>query len=702
MLRPGENCEGPYRARRVAVLVDGEAYLGAVAETIERARRRVMLIGWDFHTGVRLRREDGDGTGREPALVQLLERCLTQRPGLRIHVLEWDFAMVYALERQLLPRIRFGAHTHPRLHFALDGEHPTGASHHQKIVLVDDRVAFTGGFDLAPTRWDTRAHAAHDPRRSDPGASSYPPFHDVGIAVDGAACTALAEIARERWHRATDERLDPVEVAEDPWPPDLRADFEDVEVAVARTDPGEDPPRRDVETLYRDAVRGARRALYIENQYLTSEVVADALASRLREADGPDVVIVGPRRCSGWLEEGVMGARRARLAARLRKADRHGRLRLLHPVLPGVDPDQIRVHAKVLVVDDRLLRIGSANLSNRSMGLDTELDLALEAPPGTRIARGVEAVRDDLLAEHLGCRAQEVAEAVRREGGLARAVDALAVGERRLAALPEEPAEWVEELEEWLPSEGLLDPERPMAFEDLVERFLPEEAQDDAHRRARWRVGLAVVALLGLAALWRFTPLEEWARPDALAALAEPLRQSPWGPWGFAAGMALGGLVLLPVTAMIVAAALVFGPVLGFVVAWAGAMASALLGYGLGRLLWRDALRRLMGPGLRRLSQRVGDRGLVAVATLRVVPVAPYTAVNVAAGASHVSLRDYALGTLIAMTPGILALTVLSDRIAHAVRNPGPGTVLVAVAVAALAWLGLRGFRHALESRRGG
>ena len=236
-------------------------------------------------------------------------------------------------------------------------------------------------------------------------------------------------------------------------------------------------------------------------------------------------------------------------------------------------------------------------------------------------------------------------------------------------------------------------------MDEVARRFLPEAPRSREHRRARRVVALSVATLALLAALWRLTPLEEWARPDALAGLAAPLRESAWGPWAFASGMALGGLVMLPVTAMIVAAALVFGPVEGFAVAWLGAMASALLGYGLGRVLWRDAVHRLMGRRLRRVSEVVGERGIVAVALLRLVPVAPYTAVNLAAGASHVGLRDYALGTLLAMTPGILALTVLADRVARAVRDPGPATFLIAAGVAAAAWLGLRLLRSQLRRR---
>lgn len=697
ILRPDTTCEGPYRAARLAVLVDGEAYFGAVAEALERARQRVFLVGWDFHTGVRLRR--GGGAGDEPDLVGLLRARLAARPDLEVRILEWDFALFYALERQLLPKVRFGAPTHPRLHFALDGTHATGASHHQKLVIVDDGVAFTGGFDLAPTRWDTRAHRAHDPRREDPGAGRYPPFHDVGVAVDGEAARALAAVARERWHRATGEALPGLEPDVDPWPQGLAATFEDVSVGLARTDPGATPPRREVEALHLESIRSARRAIYAESQYLTGDAVADALASRLRDTDGPDVVIVGPRCCSGWLEESVMGTRRARLVERLRSADRFGRLRLVHPVVPGVDPDDFRLHAKVTVVDDRLLRIGSANLSNRSMGLDTELDLAVEAEPGSALARRIEAVRDDLLAEHLGCEAKDVAAAVHAEGSLARGLDALSGGERTLVRLESPLPEGIEDVGAWIPEDAPLDPERPVEVDEFLRRFLPEQPRSPARRRAWLAVGGVALALAVLAGLWQFTPLQQWARPDTLAALAAPLRESAWGPWVFIAGMTVAGLAMVPVTALIVASALLFGPVLGFVVAWVGAMASALLGYAVGRGLWRDAVHRLLGPRLRRAAGRMGRRGAVAVAALRVVPVAPYTAVNVAAGASPLRLRPYAVGTMIGMTPGIALLTVLADRLARAVRDPGPGTVLGALVLVFVAWGGLRLLRRHLEAR---
>src|SRR5690606_11895915 len=121
LLVPGDTCWRLARAERVAVLVDGEAYFAALAEALERAERQVLLLGWDLHGGVRLRRDAQGGGG--PPFLRFLEQRLRARRRLEIHALEWDFALIYALERQLLPRVRLGR-AHRRLHFRLDSEHP--------------------------------------------------------------------------------------------------------------------------------------------------------------------------------------------------------------------------------------------------------------------------------------------------------------------------------------------------------------------------------------------------------------------------------------------------------------------------------------------------------------------------------------------------------------------------------------------------
>jgi len=694
LLVEGETCWRRVRARRAAFLVDGAAYFDVLATALERAERQVVLVGWDFHSRTRLRRRDGEDAEAD-ALAVRLDAAARRRPELRIHVLCWDFAPLYALEREALPELRFGFATHERVRFHLDDRHPLGASQHQKLVVVDDALAFCGGLDVTACRWDTPEHAAGDPRRRDPGFGSYPPFHDVQMAVDGEAAGALGELVRERWRRATGESLPvPEPPATDPWPPELAADAENVAVGIARTEPAFAGRRsvREVEALWIAAVRAARRHIYIENQYLTAQAVREALAERLGEPEGPEVVVVSPRTCSGWLEETTMGVLRARWVQRLREADRFGRLRLYCPRLPGAEREDLNVHAKVLVVDERLARVGSANLSNRSLGFDSECDLALDADGDEGAERAVAGLRDRLLAEHLGTRAEAVAEALGAKGSLGEAVEALRGAGRTLEPLETEVPPWMDEL---IPAAEVADPERPAALEDVLGELAPA-----ARRTGPWvRAAGGLLFAVALAAAWVWTPLGEWTHPGRLVDLAAGLRGDPTGIAVGIAAVALGGLVMLPITALTAAAALIFGWAMGAAVALVGAALGACAGYALGQVLWRDAVRRLAGRRLHRVSEALGRRGLLSAAAIRLVPLAPFTVVNVVAGASHIRFRDFALGTVLGMAPGTALLALLTDRTAAALREPDPGHLALAALAAVLLVGASLALRHLLVRR---
>jgi phosphatidylserine/phosphatidylglycerophosphate/cardiolipin synthase-like enzyme len=129
--------------------------------------------------------------------------------------------MMFARDREFPPMYGFGWEPARRVHFRYDDTHPVGASQHQKVVVIDDALAFVGGIDLTLRRWDCGDHAAEDPRRT-ANDQPYPPFHDTMMAVDGDAARQLADLARERWRLATGQRLKPVDpqsLAEsDPWP----------------------------------------------------------------------------------------------------------------------------------------------------------------------------------------------------------------------------------------------------------------------------------------------------------------------------------------------------------------------------------------------------------------------------------------------------------------------------------------------------
>ena len=470
LLEPGRNCQRLAHAARLAVLVDSQAYFSALREALLAARRSILIVGWDFDGAMQL-----EPDRRPEQLRELLVRLTGERPELEVRILVWGLSVVWGPSTEYTPVISAGWHERPRITYRYDSEHPVGASHHQKIVCVDDAVAFVGGIDLTSQRWDTSEHAADNPLRIDRLGRGYRPVHDLVMAVDGAAARAVADVARERWLRAFGEEISPAAADGDPWPSALRPDLADVQVAVARTLPACERGSQvcEIVELNLDAIAAARDCLYIETQYLTADAVGEALRARLDEPDGPEIVVVMRRRNEGWIEQFAMGNNRDRLVRRLRKSPGARRLRCFYAVSPaaGGSEQEIDVHSKAIVVDDRLVRIGSSNLNNRSHGLDSECDLAFEAR--TSAQRGaVRALRDRLLAEHLGCSPEAVAMATAEAGGLIAAIDRLNAAPRGLRELaidardgPDEP----------LPVSSLLDPREPidlLALYDATMRAL--------------------------------------------------------------------------------------------------------------------------------------------------------------------------------------------------------------------------------------
>jgi phospholipase D1/2 len=436
LLVPGRNCWRIERAGRFATIVDAAEYFSAVKSSILKARRSVLLIGFDFDTRIRLDPE-GRRTSGPDKLGKFLSWVVEQRPELEVFVLKWDLGMINTFGRGSTPLRVLDWITSRRMHFKLDGAHPVGSAHHQKIVVIDDAVAFCGGIDITAERWDTRDHLDDNPRRRRPTTGRrYGPWHDATTAVDGKAALALGLLARERWKRATGEDLPPPAPQGDPWPEDISPTFTDVDVAIARTVPAMADRKeiREIEALYLSAIGQARRTIYIESQYFAARRIAEAMAERLREPDGPEIVIVNPASAYGWLEEEAMGSARARLFKLLKDSDSHDRFRIYNPYTEG--GEAIYVHAKIMVIDDWLLRVGSSNLNNRSLGYDTECDLAVEVLPGPHedsMRRRITDFRDDLLAEHLGVNPAAVSDALRQgKGSLIGTVERLRTQGRSL------------------------------------------------------------------------------------------------------------------------------------------------------------------------------------------------------------------------------------------------------------------------------
>ncbi len=680
-LLPGSTCWKTAIAERASLLIDGERYFTALRRAAIAAEHSIFIVGWDVDTRTCLLRPGSEGDGYPPQLLDFLKALLERKTELQVHVLAWDFSVIYAFERELMPSYHFSKDRHPRLHYTLDSQHPVGASHHQKIVVIDDQIAFVGGYDLTIRRWDTVAHQPEDPARIDPAGHPYEPIHDVQMALQGDAAAALGELVRLRWQAATGEKLKPPEVNEQALL-DLQGDvvFEHALVGIARTQPSLEEGGSDVREVLQLTLTGieqARQLIYIENQYFTSAAVADALVARLRRPDCPHVILVLPEAQSGWLERSSMGVLRVRMLARLRKCDVHGRLHVYSPVVSGA---AVQVHSKLMLIDDQMLKVGSGNLSNRSMGLDTECDVALAvedtAPADDPLRQRLRATLDHLLGEHLGMPVAQVA-AVREPAQIVALIEARTGSARCLERVAEEDED-ASSLGLAGLEDSIADPEHPIAAEDFFRTLLPVQMKHPLRRSLVALLAL-VGASLALGAVLSWTSLSELATVDSISQLVEQLRGSNFSLLYVSLLFVVATLVLCPITLLIGATVIVFDPVRGFGHAMVGSLAAATASYWVGRAIGPPLLRSWATPRLHAFRRQLRQHGLRATAIARVLPVGNFTLINFMAGAVPVRFAAFLVGNVIGLMPGVLSLTLLASQLERVARMPNVRSVGVLV-----------------------
>lgn len=474
---------------RARLVVDAADYFLYVQEAMLRAQRRIMLIGWDFDTRIAL----GRGRGwlnifkrRHPPrrLGAFIVWLVKQNPDLKVRVLKWNFAAVKMFFRGSMIFDLWRWFRNDRILFKFDAAHPVGCSHHQKIVVIDDRFAVCGGIDMTAERWDTRAHKERDRLRRAPGGKRYRPWHDLTMLVEGEVAGALDELARSRWQIAGGEAIDLLPPQrESAWPEQLEPQFTNIEIGIARTraEYKGHAEIAEIETLFLDMLGKAKRFVYAENQYFASRKIAEMIAHRMAERDPPEIVLVNPLFADGWLEQEAMDTARERLVETIARVDRKNRFRIYTPFTEGDNP--IYVHAKLTIVDDVMLKVGSANMNNRSLGLDTECDLFIDAnrPANIGCEEQIRTIRHSLLAEHVGAGVAEIAPLLERYGSMHALIERHPQPGRKLKPLP--PRE-LNDLEKRMADEEWLDPEKPGEF---FEPIVGAKRSRSALFRRLWR-----------------------------------------------------------------------------------------------------------------------------------------------------------------------------------------------------------------------
>lgn len=440
ILVPGRNCRALSGVSNSGLLVDGVNYYRAFYNAALRAKKYILISGWQFDSDVALLRGGGAEKSEDHRFLRFLNRLCERNRELRIYILAWDFSLIFMLEREWVQEWVFNWTTGDRLFFRFDNLHAVGASQHQKYVVIDGCVSFLGGMDLCAGRWDDRRHLVYNPERINPDGKTYEPYHDIQAYASGPAAQELATMFAKRWKDSTGSPLELPEPetcvyepgGEHPLP--VEATEAALSITQGQTLLTAGGPVQEIRQLYLDAINAADELIYIENQYLSSFAIYKALLDRMEAPNRPrlEIIIMLPRQPHGFLEELSLGITQSRLLKSLKAAaEAFGhRLGVYYSESTPEDEKEVPVyiHSKVLIVDDRFLSAGSANTTNRSMGIDNELNISWEARSrdDRRLIRSIRRIRVNLLAELTGVNNLSEFLVLARKKGLVDFLDSIA------------------------------------------------------------------------------------------------------------------------------------------------------------------------------------------------------------------------------------------------------------------------------------
>jgi phospholipase D1/2 len=671
LLKPGHNCWRVEIAWHASVVVDCGNYYRDLRESILKAKHSIFITGWDIDSRIELVRDpQAKNDGAPINLYELLTMKARENPHLNIYMNRWNYAIILAGIREPLSLAKWHATDLPNIHFCHDSMAPLGACHHQKIAVFDDEVAYSGGMDVAIGRWDMRSHLPKNAKRSDPGGAyephgkhSYDPYHDIQTVVSGPPAQALAEICRKRWRIAAGYDAIPMRPLEknslpNCWPDSDPPDFERIQVGIARTIPsfGDTKEVYEIEKMYLDEIAIAEEFIYIENQYLTRRKIARALNERMQEQPKLRILIVSSFDPQGLVERMCMWSGRILFERTLHRNGMQSRVCLAYP---GSQKDgvfkAVRIHSKLMIVDDRYLHIGSSNLNNRSMKLDTECDLIYEA--GDKKSREkISDIRNDLIREHTGFDIKTIESIIHRHDDPHTFLHLFPKSRQRLMKIRD--MQFFHHIPKRIAFK-LADPDvKPMPG-------FPVQGIDDRYFPRYKLLGALFIFILSLIfiIMWRSGVLEDYSSRENLMRTFTEIRDSRWSvPYGISIYILLV-MMFVPVTALTGVTAVIFGFWEGLIISFSGSMLSAALGFFIGQRLSPGLRHLISGKAIEKVKSYAEKSTIPSMTFLRMIPIAPFSAVNIALGALHVPFNVYIAGTFFGLAPGKFITLIMAQSL---------------------------------------
>ncbi|MDA3948288.1 MAG: VTT domain-containing protein [Spirochaeta sp.] len=657
-------------AEHLGLFTNSAAYYAALDDIIPRVTRHLLIVGWSFDDRVTLRRDATDSDAHPSAG----ERSLTlaaNNPDVRVDLCVWDAPSVFPADQHITSTFLRRANELPNFSVRRIPSHSAFSSRHEKYIIVDGALAFVGGMDISHNRWDEPDHRGHHAGRVNPDGQPYPPYHDTQLALTGPIVAELMQTAIDDDLVGADARR---AAAPALWPPDLPVLATNTPVMIAHTRDSSGGALRQIEQTYVEMIRSAEHTIYIENQYFAGDAVTDAVLQQLEREDGPEVIIIISRELPDTLGRITMGLNSAQHLSILHARDRHDRLGVFNPIAPDDPAGAVKVHSKTMVIDDRYVTLGSANISDRSFHFDAESNATFDtghaetATDASAAAPAATPVTDTLLAAHAGLTQNEWRDSVTAHGG------------SRLAALTTRARAWSGLIEDTshrtappIPRELLerFDMDHAPPQESVLTRLVQADPTALLKRLARqWiTVLLATIAVAAIVYLAQ-SDLDVDRVFDTIQQIRDsrPLLAAVLTVLAYWLSISLFVTIVVP----IVFFATLHGSWWGIVYSTIGVFTGAAIYYALGRALYSNTwLNRFQAvKTAKKHLEKIKPYGTWAVAISRMVPSGPFLVVNLVTGMVGFHPSQFLIGSAIGLFPGIIAFSFFGDIIRSLFTDP--------------------------------
>tara|TARA_R110000744_G_scaffold256325_2_gene371783 strand:+ start:3389 stop:5584 length:2196 start_codon:yes stop_codon:yes gene_type:complete len=681
LFQQNENCWQTSIASYATPLIDGANYYRALHSAICKAQRSIFIVGWDIDSRIRLLRGDEEKNATAPSVIsELLKWKAEQNENIKIYLLRWDSSLAFFSQREMWAKEVWDDKTPDNVQTTLDSTIPMGGSQHQKVVVIDDEIVFSGGMDVSTNRWDTREHLVEHPQRVGPDGP-HGPLHDVQVLTSGPIVESFGKLVRWRWDRISEHKAIPFDSSNlslkqvpQSWPEHFPPTMEHLPCALARTIPFMDgvEPVQEVRRMLLDLIAQAERFIFIENQFTTRQEIAEALNKQLKAHSRLQVVIVSSYEPKGKFESEAFWASRIDFKRILAAGIDESRVKMTYSTLTNEQGDstQKRVHSKVMSIDDRYLVIGSSNISNRSMSLDTEVDLIFAADTEQN-KQDIVRVRDDLLAEHTGRSIEQVEAIFSTQDPLGNLLSEQQPNSYQLAEV--EDTQFTSKA--WQPVfNSLSDPEKPLIAPIQMANGKVVGVGNPKQKTIVFLMAALLVLVLGGLIFWAAHSIP-WLSADKLEQFLQDTRGTMWVIPTICLVYVVAGLLFFPVTVLSLAVAAVYGPIWGPIYGMMGALISSAMMFGLGHVMGSNGLRKLGGAKVQAVDEKFKNSGVVGVAVIRLLPVAPFSLVNLVAGISSIGLMQFLAGTFLGMFPPMIAKGLVGDSLGQIFNDPTPQAI---------------------------